>query len=123
MASYNKVILLGNVTRDPQVKYTTSGSAVCELGMACSRKFNEKDETLFTDVVLFGRAAEVAGEYLAKGKQVMIEGRLQLDQWTDKTSGEKRSRMKVVCEHLTLLGGGGSGGGQPHILAHVNRQD
>ena len=119
MASYNKVILLGNLTRDPQVRYTPGGTAVAEIGLAVNRQWfdkqsnQKKEETTFVDVTLWGRQAEVAGEYLAKGRAVLIEGRLQLDQWEDKTSGEKRSKLKVVGEEMKMVGGreGGGGGG------------
>lgn len=117
MASFNKVILVGNLTRDPQVRYTSGGSAVSEIGLAVNRTWYDKqanakrEETTFVDVTLWGRQAEVAGEYLAKGRSVLIEGRLQLDQWEDKQSGEKRSKLRVVGENMTMLGGGGSGGG------------
>lgn len=110
MASFNKVILVGNVTRDIEVKYTSGGTAVTELGMAVSRRWfdknaNEnKEETTFVDVTLWGRTAEVAGEYLSKGRPVLIEGRLQLDSWNDKETGQKRSKLKVVGESLQLLG-------------------
>ncbi|MCA8984471.1 MAG: single-stranded DNA-binding protein [Planctomycetaceae bacterium] len=120
MASYNRVILVGNLTRDPVVRYTPSGTAVSEIGLAVSRQWTDrqsnqrKEETTFVDVTLWGRQAEVAGEYLAKGRPVLIEGRLQLDQWEDKQSGEKRSKLRVVGETMQMLGsreGGGSGGG------------
>lgn len=119
MASFNKVILVGNLTRDPEVKYTAGGQAVAEVGLAVNRtwfdqKANErKEEVTFVDVTLWGRQAEVAGEYLAKGRSVLIEGRLQLDSWTDKESGQKRSKLRVVGEQMTMLGGreGGGGGG------------
>ena len=120
MASYNRVILVGNLTRDPVVRYTPSGTAVSEIGLAVSRQWTDrqsnqrKEETTFVDVTLWGRQAEVAGEYLAKGRPVLIEGRLQLDQWEDKQSGEKRSKLRVVGEMMQILGsreGGGSGGG------------
>lgn len=117
MSSFNQVILLGNVTRDPEVRYTPKGTAVTELGMAMNRVYttenNEKrEEVTFVDVTLWGRTAEIAGEYAKKGRSVMIEGRLQLDTWDDKQSGQKRSKLKVVGEALHLLGGrpGGSGG-------------
>jgi single-strand DNA-binding protein len=111
-SSFNKVILLGNVTRDIAVKYTPNGTAVCEIGIAVSESYLDKktnqrrENTTFVDVTLWGRTAEVAGEYLAKGRPVLIEGRLNLDTWTDKESGQKRSKLKVVGEKLTLLGGG-----------------
>lgn len=117
MASFNKVILVGNLTRDPQVRYTTGGTAVAEIGMAVSRQWFDKqsnqkrEETTFVDVTLWGRQAEVAGEYLAKGRPVLIEGRLQLDQWDDKETGQKRSRLKVVGEAMQMLGSRQDGGG------------
>lgn len=117
MASFNKVILVGNLTRDPQVRYTPSGTAVTELGLAVNRQWfdkqtnSRKEDTTFVDVTVWGRTAEVAGEYLSKGRQVLIEGRLQLDQWQDKDTGQNRSKLKVVCENMTMLGGGGGGGG------------
>lgn len=121
MASYNRVILMGNLTRDPQVRYTSGGTAVTEIGLAVNRQWfdkqtnSRKEDTTFVDVTLWGRQAEVAGEYLAKGRPVMIEGRLQLDQWEDKQSGEKRSKLRVVGETMQLLGsrGEGGGGGRP----------
>jgi single-strand DNA-binding protein len=116
MASFNKVILLGNLTRDPEVRYTPKGTAVAELGMAVNRVYTaengeKREETTFVDVTLWGRTAEIAGEYLKKGRPVFIEGRLQLDSWEDKQSGQKRSKLKVVGEGLQLLGSrpGGSG--------------
>jgi len=122
MASFNKVILVGNLTRDPQVRYTPGGSAVAEVGLAVNRSWfdknsnSRKEETTFVDVTLWGRTAEVASEYLTKGRSVLIEGRLHLDQWDDKESGQKRSKLKVVGENMTMLGGrgesGGGGGGQ-----------
>jgi single-strand DNA-binding protein len=119
MASFNKVILLGNLTRDPEVRYTPKGTAVTELGMAVNRVYSaengeKREETTFVDVTLWGRTAEIAGEYLKKGRPVFIEGRLQLDTWDDKQSGQKRSKLKVVGEGLQLLGsprGAGGGGG------------
>lgn len=119
MASFNKVILVGNLTRDPQVRYTTGGMAVADVGLAVNRQWFDKqsntrrEETTFVDVTLWGRQAEVAGEYLSKGKQVLIEGRLQLDTWDDKESGQKRSKLKVVGETMTMLGSRSEGGGAP----------
>lgn len=110
MASFNKVILVGNITRDVQVKYTTGGTAMAEIGLAVNRRWLDKtsnqwkDETTFVDVQLWGRTAEIAGEYLRKGSSVLIEGRLQLDQWDDKESGQKRSKLRVVGEQMTMLG-------------------
>jgi single-strand DNA-binding protein len=122
MASYNKVMLLGNCTRDPEVKYTPKGTAVTDLGLAVNRTYTtdsgeKREETTFVDVTLWGRQAEVAGQYLKKGRPVFIEGRLQLDTWDDKQSGQKRSKLRVVGENFQLLGsregGGGGEGGAP----------
>ena len=109
MANVNKVILIGNVTRDPEVKFTSKGSAVADLGLAINRNYTldngeKREETTFVDVELWGRLAEIAGEYAKKGRPVYIEGRLRMDTWDDKASGQKRSRMKVVGENLQLLG-------------------
>jgi len=118
MASFNKVILVGNLTRDPQVRYTPGGQAVSEIGLAVNRTWFDKnanqrrEEVTFVDVTLWGRTAEIAGEYLAKGRQVLIEGRLHLDQWDDKETGQKRNKLKVVCENLTMLGSRQEGGGR-----------
>ena len=117
MANLNKVLLMGNLTRDPQVRYTPGGTAVAELGVAVNRSWfdkqtnSRKEEVTYVDVTLWGREAEVAGEYLAKGRQIFIEGRLQLDSWDDKQTGQKRSKLKVVCEHMQMIGGRGEGGG------------
>jgi len=123
MANLNKVMLMGNLTRDPEVRYTPKGTAVAELGMAINRIYSaengeKREETTFVDVTLWGRTAEIAGEYLKKGRPVFIEGRLQLDTWDDKQTGQKRSKLKIVGEGMQLLGsrgggGGGEGGGEP----------
>jgi len=115
MASFNKVILLGNLTRDPEVRYTPKGSAVTDLGIAVNRQYTlengeKREEVTFVDVTFWGRTAEVAGEYLKKGRPIFIEGRLQLDTWDDKQSGQKRSKLKVVGETMQMLGGPRSGG-------------
>jgi len=119
MASFNKVILLGNLTRDPEVRYTPKGSAVCDLGIALNRSYTldsgeKREEVTYVDVVLWARLAEIAGEYLKKGRPVFIEGRLQLDTWDDKQSGQKRSKLRVIGETMQLLGGRppGAGGGE-----------
>ncbi len=125
MPNYNKVILMGNLTRDPEVKYTSGGTAIAKLGMAINRTWTNKEgqkqeETTFVDVDAFGRQAEVIGQYLKKGRPVMIEGRLKLDQWDDKQTGQKRSKLGVTLEGFQFLdsrgeggeGGGGGGGGQ-----------
>lgn len=122
MASFNKVILVGNLTRDPEVRYTPKGSAVCDLGLAVNRQYSvdggeKREEVTFVDVVLWARLAEIAGEYLKKGRPVLIEGRLQLDSWDDKQSGQKRSKLRVIGETMQLLGGrpgGGDGGDESH---------
>ena len=114
MANLNEVRLIGRLTRDPEVRHLASGTAVAELGMAISRKWKdknsgtEKEETTFVDVTLWGRQAEVAGEFLSKGREVHIVGRLQLDSWDDKTSGQKRSKLKVVAENMQMLGSPGA---------------
>src|SRR5256885_6545929 len=120
MASFNKVILLGNLTRDPEVRYTPKGSAVCDLGVAVNRVYTtdtgeKREEVTYVDVVLWSRLAEIAGEYLKKGRPIFIEGRLQLDTWDDKQSGQKRSKLRVIGETMQLLGGRppGAGGGAP----------
>ena len=109
MASFNKVLLLGNLTRDPEVRYTPKGSAVADLGVAVNRQYTldsgeKREEVTFVDVTFWGRTAEVAGEYLKKGRPVFIEGRLQLDTWDDKQSGQKRSKLKVIGETMQMLG-------------------
>lgn len=119
MAAFNKVILVGNLTRDPSVRYTPSGAAVAEIGLAVNRTWfdkqsnSRKQEVTFIDITLWGRTAEVVGEYLAKGSSLMIEGRLHIDSWDDKETGQKRSKLKVVGENIVMLGssGGRSGGG------------
>ena len=120
MANLNKVMIIGNVTRDPEIKYTPKGSAVTDLGIAVNRVYTpeggeKREETTYVDVTLWGRQAEIAGEYCKKGRSIYIEGRLQLDTWEDKTSGQKRSKLRVVGENFQLLGprpgGGGSSSG------------
>jgi single-strand DNA-binding protein len=117
MASYNRVILVGNLTRDIELKYTPGGTAVTDIGMAVNDRRKSAsgewvDETTFVDVTLWGRTAEVASEYLGKGSPILVEGRLKLDTW--ETDGQKRSKLRVVCDRMQMLGGsggGGSGGG------------
>lgn len=118
MANLNKVLLLGNVTRDPEVRYTPKGSAVCDLGVAVNRAYTtdsgeKREEVTFVEVTLWGRTAEVASEYLKKGRPVFIEGRLQMDTWDDKQTGQKRTRLRVVAENMQLLGGRPPGGADP----------
>ena len=115
MASFNRVILVGNLTRDVEIRYTPSQLAVTEIGLAVNDRVKKQgewvDEATFVDITLFGRTAEVAGEYLSKGSPVLIEGRLKLDQWEQE--GQKRYKLKVVGEKMQMLGGrsGGSSGG------------
>lgn len=122
MASFNKVIVLGNLTREPEVKHLQSGTAVAELGLAVNRTWKDKngqkqDEVTFIDVTLWGRTAEIAGEYLSKGRPVLIEGRLQLSQWQDKETGKNRHKLKVIGEHMTMLGSRGDSGGASQVSA------
>lgn len=117
MASLNKVMLIGNVTRDPEVKFTPKGSAVTDLGLAINRNYTNQsgqkvEEVTYVDVELWGRLAEIAGEYAKKGRAVYIEGRLRIDSWEDKQSGQKRNRLRVVGDNMQLLGSGGGGGGE-----------
>ena len=122
MANFNKVLLVGNLTRDPELKHTPSNQAVASIGLAVNRQFTTKDgdkreETTFVDCEAWGRQAEVMAQYLSKGRPVLIEGRLKLDQWQDK-DGNSRSKLRVVVENFQFLGGrgdgpsGGGGGGQ-----------
>lgn len=121
MPNLNKVQLMGNLTRDPEVRYTPKGTAVVDIGMAINRYFTlddgeRREETVFVDITLWGRQAEIVGQYTKKGRPLYVEGRLQLDTWDDKQTGAKRSKLKVIGENIQLLGskeeGGGGGGGQ-----------
>ena len=121
MASYNKVMIIGNLTRDPEIKYTPKGTAIADIGLAVNRNYTtesgeKREEVTFIDVTLWGRVAEIVGEYCKKGRPLFVEGRLQLDSWDDKATGQKRSKLKVVGETIQLLGSreGGSGGGGEH---------
>ena len=118
MASFNKVILMGNLTRDVELRHTNSGTPVTEIGLAVNEKRKDAngqwvEETTFVDITLWGRTAEICNEYLGKGSGVLIEGRLKLDQWDDKQTGQKRSKLLVTGERMQMLprGGGGGGGG------------
>ncbi|HEY0790002.1 MAG TPA: single-stranded DNA-binding protein [Chthoniobacterales bacterium] len=118
MANLNRVLLIGNLTRDPEVRYTPKGTAVADIGMAINRVIGGSDDTerreevTYVDVTLWGRQAEIAQQYLTKGRGVFIEGRLQLDSWDDKQTGQKRSKLKVVAENMQLLGGRSGPGGE-----------
>ena len=118
MANLNKVMLIGNLTRDPELRYTPSGKAVTDISLAINRVWNneqgqKQEDTIFVDVTLWGRQAELAQQYLSKGRSAYIEGRLQMDTWDDKETGKKRSKLKVVGDQLQFMpdGKGGSGGG------------
>jgi single-strand DNA-binding protein len=117
----NKVILVGNLGRDPEVRSTPSGQSVAEFSLATSRKWKDRDgnrqeQTEWHRVVCWGRQAEVAGQYLTKGKQIYVEGRIQTSSWDDKQSGEKRYKTEIICDNFQMLGrkdegpGGGGGG-------------
>jgi single-strand DNA-binding protein len=111
---FNKVILVGNLTRDIELKYTPSGMAIAKVGIATNRVYTDpttkekKQEVMFIDVVIFGRAAETSHQYLRKGSQVLVEGRLSLNQWID-NSGQKRSKHEIIAENVKFLGGKGGG--------------
>jgi single-strand DNA-binding protein len=120
MASFNKVILLGNLTRDPELRYTPKGQAVARLGLAVNRSYKTesgetKEEVTFIDIDAWGKQAELIGQYLRKGSPLFVEGRLKLDQWDDKNTGQKTSKLRVVMEGFQFVGGprSGEGGGGP----------
>ena len=118
MASLNKVFLLGNLTRDPDLRGLPSGQSVCELGIAVSRRFignngQEVEDTCFVDVVVWGKPAQNCKQYLTKGSQVMIEGRLQLDRWEDRNGGGQRTKLRVVAEQVQFMNRRPQGGNYP----------
>jgi single-strand DNA-binding protein len=109
MASFNKVLLIGNLTRDPEVRYTPKGTAVCDIGLAVNRKWrddsgNQQEEVTFVDVTIWGKTAENVGKHLSKGSSLHVEGRLHTESWEDKQTGQKRSRLKVVADGVQFLG-------------------
>jgi len=109
MANFNKVLLMGNLTRDPEVRYTPKGTAIATIGLAVNRTWSndageKKEEVTFVDVDVWGKQAETIGQYMSKGRPIFIEGRLKLDQWDDKESGQKRSKLKIVCEGFQFIG-------------------
>jgi len=113
MASFNRVLLMGNLTRNPEIRYTPSGTAVSDLGLAVNESFKNKagetvEQVCYVDVVVWGRQAETASEYLHKGSPVFVEGRLQLDQWENQ-QGEKRSKLRVRADRVQFLGAPGKG--------------
>ena len=116
MPNLNRVLLIGNLTRDPEVRYTPKGTAVAEMSLAINRftqsdNGEKKEEVTFVDVTLWARLAEISGEYLKKRKPVFVEGRLQFDTWDDKQTGQKKYMTEIVASDLILLGGRGEGGG------------
>lgn len=129
MAALNKVMLIGNLTRDPEVRYTPKGSAVADVAIAVNRTYTaengeKREDVTYVDITFWAKSAELAGQYLKKGRPIFVEGRLQLDQWEDKQSGQKRSRLRVVGENFQFLdrrevgaessaGGDEGGGGRP----------
>jgi single-strand DNA-binding protein len=109
MPNLNSVHLIGNCTRDPELRYTPNGTAICDIGLAINRSYTtddgqKREDTTFVDVTLWARMAEIASQYLKKGAPVFIDGRLQLDTWDDKQTGQKRTKLKVVGENIQLLG-------------------
>lgn len=116
MASFNKVILAGNLTRDPELRYTPKGTAIAKLSLAVNRRWTGEDgqtreEVTYVDIDAFGKQAEVISQYLRKGGGLLLEGRLKLDQWDDKQTGQKRSRLGVTLESFTFIGGRPEGAG------------
>lgn len=133
MANLNKVMLIGNLTRDPELRVTPKGTAICTFSLAVNRKFKdesggEREEVTYVDIEAWGKAGENISKYCTKGRPLFVEGRLRLDQWEDKNTKEKRSRMKVVCENFQFLGGGqrsegggGEGGGESRSYSPAPR--
>ena len=128
MSEYNKVILIGRLTKDPELRYTPSGSAVSQLRLAVNHTYRskeeKKEEVLYIDVNVFGRSAETIKQYLSKGREILVEGRLQQNDWTDKNTGQKRTTYRVVADRFNFIGsgrgagaGGGGGGGEREMAA------
>jgi single-strand DNA-binding protein len=131
MASFNKVVLMGNLTRDPELRYTPGGAAVCTFGLAMNRRYKQndevKDEVCFVDITVWGRQAENCDQYLSKGSGIMLEGRLRLNQW-ETDEGSRRSKLDVVANNIQFLPGGGRGradndNGDGGYSGHVNDND
>jgi single-strand DNA-binding protein len=130
MSSYNKVILMGNLTRDVELRHTASNTAVASLGLATNRKYKDgqgqqQEEVCFIDATAWGKTAETIAQYFSKGQPILIEGYLKLDEWEDKNGGGKRSKIQVVIERFTFVGGGGqqsspnqAGGGSPATFSN-----
>jgi single-strand DNA-binding protein len=129
MASYNKVILIGNLTRDPELRYTPKGMAIASFGLAVNRTWKtetgeSKEEVTFVDIDAFGRQAEVIGQYMKKGRALLVEGRLKLESWEDKQTKQKRSKLLVILEAFTFLDSGRSDtapGGAPSVPSEAPR--
>ncbi len=118
MAGFNKVILLGNLTRDPELRVTPRGTPICQFGLAVSRQYKDdtgqtREEANFFDIEAWGKQGELISKYMTKGRPIFVEGRLKYDQWEDKATGQKRSKIKIVLETFQFVGGreGGAGGG------------
>jgi single-strand DNA-binding protein len=112
MASFNQVILVGNLTRDPELRVTPKGTAICQFGLAVNRQYKDdsgqtREEVTFVDVEAWGKQAELIAKHLTKGRPLFVQGRLKFDQWEDKQSGQKRNKLKVVLENFQFLGSGG----------------
>lgn len=127
MANLNRVTLIGNLTRDVEVKYTGKGTAIADISIAVNRKWKDQDntvkeETTFVDLTAFGKTAELAQQYLSKGSSCYFEGRLNLETWDDKTTQQKRSRMKVIIENMQFLGSKKDNGSQPQSSAKSGGQ-
>ncbi len=127
MPYLNKVFLIGNLTRDPELRYTPSGTAVADLPLAVNRRFTtangeKKEETCFVDVTLWARQAEVASQYLKKGRPVFVEGRLHLDRW-ENSDGQKRSKLKIVGQNFQFLGGTGGKEPSADVVDTVGEQE
>lgn len=112
MPSFNKVILMGNLTRDPELRHTVGGTAVCSLGLAVSRKYKDKEETCFVDITVWNKQGESCNQYLSKGRSILVEGRLNFRTW-ESQDGQKRSKLDVVAENVTFLGKSEKGGEKP----------
>ena len=132
MANLNKVMLIGNLTRDPELRVTPKGTAICTFSLAVNRKFKdesggEREEVTYVDIEAWGKSGETVSKYCTKGRPLFVEGRLRLDQWEDKTTKEKRSRMKVVLENFQFLGSRGDSpaaggeGGEPRYSSPAPR--
>ncbi|MBK9120272.1 MAG: single-stranded DNA-binding protein [Phycisphaerales bacterium] len=127
MASFNKVILLGNLTRDPQLRYLPSNVAVCDFGLAVNRHWrdrdgNQKEETCFVDVSAFGKQGETINQYMTKGRPLLVEGHLKFDTWTGQ-DGQKRSKLSVIVDGFQFVGGREGGGSAPADRGHAARDD